>query len=152
MQHHSQSMELVCLVNKLNTSVGDRHYFPSGALIPDHTLVLCQSRPELGGNLQRHCPPGETQSLELTAPPQSQPQAASLLRQSLISYAHLLCLSILPVPGRRYVFPPAHSQVLLAGQAIPYLGSWCNGTWGSVAGRPQGWHPGDLLEPISWLL
>lgn len=93
-------MELVHVVNRLDTSVGARRYFPSDTLIPDHTPVLGQSCPKLGGNLQGHCPPGETQSFELTAPPQSQAQAASLFLKSLISYAHPLCLSIFPVPGR----------------------------------------------------
>lgn len=43
----------------------DRHYFPSGARIPDHTPVLCQSHPELGGKLQRPRTHGERRPLGL---------------------------------------------------------------------------------------
>lgn len=42
-QHQSWSAGLICLVNRLNTSMGDRHYLMAGALIPDHTPGLYQS-------------------------------------------------------------------------------------------------------------
>lgn len=133
---------------------GRQTLFPIRCTHP-RPLFLCQSCPGLGGNLQGHCPPGETQSFGHTAPPQSQAQTASLLHKSFISYAHLLCLSIFPVPGRHQVFPSGHSQILLAGQVTPYLVSWFNEVWVSVGGSPPAAGPvpcEDLVGPISWLV
>lgn len=147
MQHHSQFMELVCLVDGLDTSVADRHHFPSGALIPDHTPVCVKATPSLVGTYKGLVPWGIT---DLWAYSTKSGQAASLFHKSLISYApqHSSC------PWKRLGVCCRPSQIVSAGQLAPYLGSCSNTGWVPLGRSPlaAGAGPRGLAEPISWLV